>query len=312
MVWNRCRHGTPQRAFPAARHVTRIVQRYCAGSVAHGSRRAQTVCAADLFPTPEFSNHPIPQTQTPAPRPSWHDYLDLAFLAAALAAASLLAVKGRSRTGLFLLSDRLAGLARVLAERLRLPDRRDPERHAGPLRQGLRGGRTGDCRLRAAAGVHALFRAIVLRLGLPVGGRAGARRRAARAGADVDRSCPGTAGLRLPRGGRAFCRDGLGVDHLPLRSVRRPVPPDLQRLDAGPQRGIPRRRAVYRPALLPLALPLRGDPCPVVAGIVAAPADSAPAVRAVPAVRRCLPLWRHPAADRCRCRPPSERRPGGG
>ena len=64
----------------------------------------QTVCAADLFPTPEFSNHPIPQAQTPAPRPSWHEYLDLAFLAAALAAASLLAVKGRSRTGLFLLS----------------------------------------------------------------------------------------------------------------------------------------------------------------------------------------------------------------
>ena len=65
---------------------------------------AQTVRAADLFPTPEFSNHPIPQTQTPAPRPSPYEYLDLAFLAAALAAASLLAVKNRSRTGLFLLS----------------------------------------------------------------------------------------------------------------------------------------------------------------------------------------------------------------
>ena len=35
---------------------------------------------------------------------SWHEYLDLAFLAAALAAASLFALKGRSRTGLFLLS----------------------------------------------------------------------------------------------------------------------------------------------------------------------------------------------------------------
>ena len=65
---------------------------------------ARTVFAADLYPTPEFSNHPIPQTQTPAPRASWHEYLDLAFLAAALAAASFLAVKGRSRTGLFLLS----------------------------------------------------------------------------------------------------------------------------------------------------------------------------------------------------------------
>ena len=64
----------------------------------------QTLRAADLFPTPEFSNHPIPQAQTPAPRPSWQEYQDLAFLAAALAAASFLAVKGRSRTGLFLLS----------------------------------------------------------------------------------------------------------------------------------------------------------------------------------------------------------------
>jgi polyferredoxin len=63
--------------------------------------------AADLFPTPEFSNHPIPQTPTPLSRPwraSWDDNLDLAFLVAALAAASWLAVKGRSRTGLFLLS----------------------------------------------------------------------------------------------------------------------------------------------------------------------------------------------------------------
>ena len=42
--------------------------------------------------------------QTPAPRPSWYDYQDLAFLAGALALASLLAVKGRSRTGLFLLA----------------------------------------------------------------------------------------------------------------------------------------------------------------------------------------------------------------
>jgi len=64
----------------------------------------QTLRAADLFPTPAFSNHPIPQAQTPAPRASWYDYLDLAFLMAAMAAASLLAVKVRSRKGLFLLS----------------------------------------------------------------------------------------------------------------------------------------------------------------------------------------------------------------
>jgi len=64
----------------------------------------QTLRAADLFPTPDFSNHPIPQAQTPAPRALWHDYLDVAYLAAAMAAAALFAVKVRSRTGLFLLS----------------------------------------------------------------------------------------------------------------------------------------------------------------------------------------------------------------
>ncbi len=65
---------------------------------------AQAACAAERFPTPEFSNHPIPQTQTPGPRPTWQETSDLAFLAATLAAASFLAVKARSRTGLFLLS----------------------------------------------------------------------------------------------------------------------------------------------------------------------------------------------------------------
>jgi NosR/NirI family transcriptional regulator, nitrous oxide reductase regulator len=68
---------------------------------------AQMARAADMFPTPEFSNHPIPQAQTPLLRswqPWWHEYADLVFLAAAMATASLLAVKARSRTGLFLLS----------------------------------------------------------------------------------------------------------------------------------------------------------------------------------------------------------------
>ena len=201
--------------------------------------------------------------------------------------------------GTVLAFHRLAGLAGVLAERLRLPDRRHPERHAGRLQFGLRGGRTGDCRLRLAAAVHALFRAIVLRLGLPVGGRAGNRRRAARTGADLDRSCPWTSGLCLPGGGRAFRRDGLCLDHLPLRSICRPFSPVLQRVDVGPRRRVPRHGAVHRPAVLPLALSLRGDPGAAFAAFLAAPADSAREVRAVPAVRRCLPLRRHPAADDC-------------
>ncbi len=64
----------------------------------------QAACAADLFPTPEFSKHPIPQVQTPDSRPAWRAYLDLAFLATATAAASYFAVKSRSRRHLFLLS----------------------------------------------------------------------------------------------------------------------------------------------------------------------------------------------------------------
>jgi NosR/NirI family transcriptional regulator, nitrous oxide reductase regulator len=64
----------------------------------------QCVCAADLFPTPEFSNHPIPQTLTPSAPRARYEFLDLAFLVAALTAASFLAVRGRSRAGLFLLS----------------------------------------------------------------------------------------------------------------------------------------------------------------------------------------------------------------
>jgi NosR/NirI family transcriptional regulator, nitrous oxide reductase regulator len=64
----------------------------------------QSLWAADLHSTPDFISHPIPQTQTPAPRASWYEQLDLAYLAVALAAASLFAVKGRSRAGLFLIS----------------------------------------------------------------------------------------------------------------------------------------------------------------------------------------------------------------
>ena len=46
----------------------------------------QTVSAADLYPTPEFGSHSVPQPQTPAGRVLWQDWLDLGFLTAALAA----------------------------------------------------------------------------------------------------------------------------------------------------------------------------------------------------------------------------------
>ena len=57
-----------------------IVKRWCSFSLRFCSDRPLCGCAAELYPTPEFSNHPIPQSQTPAPRASWHDWLDLAFL----------------------------------------------------------------------------------------------------------------------------------------------------------------------------------------------------------------------------------------
>ena len=64
----------------------------------------QTVRAADLIPTPEFANHEIPQTQNPTPRSETREYVDVAVLAAGLALASYLALRRRSRRGLFLLA----------------------------------------------------------------------------------------------------------------------------------------------------------------------------------------------------------------
>ncbi len=61
--------------------------------------------AGDLVPVPSFrSGYQVPQTQNPAPRPEWREYLDMAALAAGLCLASYLALVKRSRRGLFLLS----------------------------------------------------------------------------------------------------------------------------------------------------------------------------------------------------------------
>ena len=66
--------------------------------------------AADLVPVPSFTNgHKIPQTQNPAPRADYREYLDMAALAAGLSLASYLALVKRSRRGLFLLG--IASLA---------------------------------------------------------------------------------------------------------------------------------------------------------------------------------------------------------
>lgn len=65
--------------------------------------------AGDFIPLPTFSNYEIQSTQNPQPKAQWQEYLDVAALAVALSLASYLALKKRSRRGLFLLS--IASLA---------------------------------------------------------------------------------------------------------------------------------------------------------------------------------------------------------
>ncbi|MGA2033575.1 MAG: 4Fe-4S binding protein [Thermoguttaceae bacterium] len=62
------------------------------------------VRAADFIPVPDFTSHLIPQTENPAPRSDAREYLDLAFLAAALTLASYLAIEKRSRRGMLVLA----------------------------------------------------------------------------------------------------------------------------------------------------------------------------------------------------------------
>lgn len=70
---------------------------------------AVSALAEERFPPPDFTSHALPLTTTPAPRSSAMQWVDVAALAAALAAASYLAIRARSRKGLALLM--LASLA---------------------------------------------------------------------------------------------------------------------------------------------------------------------------------------------------------
>lgn len=64
-----------------------------------------TSFAEQRFPPPEFeTGHQLPATTTPVPREPWLQYLDVAVLAAALATATWLIYKKRSRRGLLALS----------------------------------------------------------------------------------------------------------------------------------------------------------------------------------------------------------------
>ncbi len=56
------------------------------------------------FPPPDFTDHPLPRTSQPPPKADFYEYVDVIILAAALALASYLALKGRSRIGMVLLT----------------------------------------------------------------------------------------------------------------------------------------------------------------------------------------------------------------
>lgn len=59
---------------------------------------------AELIPTPEFSQHPIPTSRLPGVDAAFWDYLDVAALVVALSLASYFALVTRSRRHLFLLT----------------------------------------------------------------------------------------------------------------------------------------------------------------------------------------------------------------
>lgn len=66
---------------------------------------APSLAAADRFPRPDFtSGYEQPSVQTPAPRSQLLEYLDVAVLAGCLALSGWLAIRARSREGIFLLS----------------------------------------------------------------------------------------------------------------------------------------------------------------------------------------------------------------
>ena len=62
------------------------------------------VFGVERFPPPQFDEHELPVTTVPEPRADLYEYLDVAVLLTALLLASYLALKKRSRRGIFLLS----------------------------------------------------------------------------------------------------------------------------------------------------------------------------------------------------------------
>ena len=61
------------------------------------------VFGAERFPPPQLDDHELPVTTVPEPRADLYEYLDVAVLLAALSLGSYLALKRRSRRGIFIL-----------------------------------------------------------------------------------------------------------------------------------------------------------------------------------------------------------------
>jgi NosR/NirI family nitrous oxide reductase transcriptional regulator len=85
-------------------------RRWCSAAIAFlalglAAFAAPSLAAADRFPRPDFSSvYEQPSVQTPAPRSQLLEYFDVAVLAICLALSGWLAIRARSREGIFLLS----------------------------------------------------------------------------------------------------------------------------------------------------------------------------------------------------------------
>ncbi len=253
---------------------------------------APAVRAAEEHPLPEFSNYSVPQTQTPAARAGWQDWADLGFLVLALSAASYFAVRGRSRAGLYVLS--IVSLAWLGFWR------KGCVCPIGSIQNVTQS--VFDSNYAVGGMVIAVF-AIPLVFTLffgrsfcasvcPLGAvQELVAVRPVQVPTWIDQAAR-PVGLYLSRCGSALCSDRLRLDHLPLRPVRRTLPHDVRREDAGPERRVPGRGAGDRPTLLPLALSLWSDPRAIVQSFLASFAYSTSAVCPMPAMRRLVSVRR--------------------
>ena len=257
---------------------------------------AAPASAVERFPPPDFSDHQLPVTAAPPPHFVANPYVDVALLALALALASYLAVGRRSRRGLFLLT--LASLAwfgfvrngcicpigSIQNVTLAIFD----PTYAVPW--------AVAAFFAPADSLYALLRSDFLCLGLSARGGTGTGGPVAGQCSGVGRPLARPLLLRLLGPGRVVFRHGHDVPDLPLRSVRRLLPPQRQREHADFRGVLPRDRCIHRPTVLPLPLSLRSDSQAGLAVLEVARENPARRVHPLPPVRRRVSLRRHPRA----------------